>query len=163
MLISGCEIMWNYLVSFRKSTPKIWVSETLSGFRREAENLSESLALIFTVCLVGNPCKKLGLQQCYWVSWMQNNEEKHRGLYFKMAVYSEVNHHILTVYKSQYHHIPLVVKEKTSIRPLISRGGNYRITELQNSQTCPSDKCQKKKLLVQRLIHLSHGKITFYL
>ncbi len=29
---AGCEITENYLVSFRKPTPKIWVSETLSGF-----------------------------------------------------------------------------------------------------------------------------------
>ncbi len=31
---AGCEITENYLVSFWNPTPKIWVSEILSGFPR---------------------------------------------------------------------------------------------------------------------------------
>ena len=34
--------------------------ELFQAFRKEAENLLESLALIFTGCQVGNPCEKIG-------------------------------------------------------------------------------------------------------
>ena len=57
---SGCEITKNYLVSFRKLTPKIWVSESLSGFPSGSQIHLESLALIFTGCPSGNPCKIIG-------------------------------------------------------------------------------------------------------
>ncbi len=44
---AGCEITENYAKLFQ-------------AFRREAENLSERLALTFTGYPVGNPCKKIG-------------------------------------------------------------------------------------------------------
>ena len=56
----GCEITKNYLVSFRKLNPKIWVSESLSGFPSGSQIHLESLALIFTGCPFGNPCKIIG-------------------------------------------------------------------------------------------------------
>ena len=39
---------------------KFGFPKLFQAFRREAKNLSESLALIFTGCPVGNPCKKIG-------------------------------------------------------------------------------------------------------
>ncbi len=60
---------------FRFGNPplKFGFPKLSQAFRRETENLLESLALRFTGCSVGNPCKKLGFWQRFWVSRTPGN------------------------------------------------------------------------------------------
>ncbi len=90
--MSGSEITKNYLVSFRKPTPKSWVSETLSGFPNGsgesivtfqqkcndhdiacnqeslAKNIRKALPWFWQGVRSETLVKKLGVRQYFWVS-----------------------------------------------------------------------------------------------
>ncbi len=64
------KIIW---FPFGNSPLKFGFPNLIQAFWWEAENLSESFVLSFTGCPVGNPCKKLGFRQCFWVSRTPRN------------------------------------------------------------------------------------------